>query len=71
MVSLTLSIRVDGVNTLVFEENTTLRDNDWHIAINEALALVVGQGNGDIGVLDADVEWNAKNTADLRSYMVR
>jgi hypothetical protein len=56
---------------LIFEENTTLGDNNRHIAINEALALIVGQGNCDIGVLDADVEWDAKNTADLGSYVMR
>jgi hypothetical protein len=55
---------------LIFEENTTLGDNDGHIAINEALALIVGQGNGDIGIFDADIERDAKNTADLRPYMM-
>ena len=66
VVSLMSSDRA-GVYTLVLEENPTLGDNDGNVAINEALALVVGQGNCDISVLNADVEWNAKNAADLGS----
>lgn len=64
-VSLTLSGRADGLNTLIFQENSTLCDNDRHVPVNEALTLVVGQGNCNIGVFDADVEWNTKNTTGL------
>lgn len=54
---------VVNLHTLIFEENTTFRDNNRDISVYEALAFVIGQGNGDVGVFDTDVEGNAKDAS--------
>lgn len=54
--------------TLLLQEDTTLCDNNGHIAVNEALTLVIGERNGNIRIFDADVEWNPEDTTFLQTY---
>ena len=56
------------VATFLFKENAALGYNYRHISINEALALLVQQGYGDIGILDAGFQRDAK---DARSWIWR
>lgn len=54
--------------TLLLQEDTTLCDDNGHIAVDEALTLVIGEGNGNVRIFDADVEWNPENTPFLQTY---
>lgn len=48
---------------MFFQKDATFGDNNRHIAVDETLALVIGEGNGDVGILDADIEGDAKDAA--------
>lgn len=43
------------VLTFLLEEHATFSHNDRHVTINEALAIFVGERDGHIGILDADI----------------
>lgn len=47
--------------TFLLEIDAAFGDNNGHIAIDETLTGVVGQGDGYIGVFDADIEGDAKD----------
>jgi hypothetical protein len=51
------------VLTLFFEKHSTLCNNNGHISVYEALAVIVGQGYCHIRILDADIEWDSENAA--------
>jgi hypothetical protein len=53
---------------LLLQKNAAFRDNDGDIAINKALALVVGERNSNVRVFDADVQRNAKDATFWLSY---
>ena len=36
--------------TFLFQIDSTLRNHDWHVAVDVALALIVVQTDGDVGV---------------------
>lgn len=48
-------------HTFFFQEDPTFRNDYGHVAVDETLPIVVGEGDGDIGIFDADVEGNAKD----------
>ena len=50
------------ISTLFFEEDTAFGDDDGAVAIDKVLAVIVGQGDGDVGVFDADIEGDTEDT---------
>lgn len=48
---------------MFFQKDATFGDNNRHVAVDETLALVIGEGNGDVGILDADIEGDAEDAA--------
>jgi hypothetical protein len=46
--------------TFVFEEDTALCDNDRHVSIDEAVTLVISQGDCDVCITNALRQWHAK-----------
>lgn len=51
--------------TFLLQENATFGYNNWHVTVYEALAIIIRQGNCDIRILDANVEWNAEDTSGV------
>jgi len=48
--------------TFLLEEDATLGDDDWHIAIDIALPFVVEERNGNVGVSDTVLKRNAEDS---------
>lgn len=51
------------MRTFFFEKYATLGHDYRHVSINEAFAMFVGKGDGHIGIFDADIEWDAEDSA--------
>jgi hypothetical protein len=53
------------VRTFFLQEDTTLGDDDGHITVDEAFAIIVCEGDCDIRIFDADIEGNTEDTLRL------
>jgi hypothetical protein len=49
--------------TFFFEKDAAFGNHDGHVSVNETLAVIVGQGDCHIGILDAHIERNTENAA--------
>jgi hypothetical protein len=56
------------VLTLLFKKHSTFGDNDRHIAVDEAFAILVLQGNCHVCISDAVGERNTKDARSDFSY---
>lgn len=55
--------------TLFFQVNSALCDDNGHVAVDVALAMLVEQRDGDVGIGYALDEWHAKDAGE-RSFCV-
>lgn len=51
-----------GTRTFLLQEHSALCDDYGHVAVNETLSIVVGEGDSDVCVLDADLERDTEDT---------
>ena len=48
--------------TFFLEKDSAFRDDDGDVTVDEGFAVIVGEGNGDVGVFDADIEGDSEDT---------
>lgn len=51
--------------TLFFQEDPTFGNHDGDVTVDETFTVIVSEGNGDIGVFDANVEGNTEDSLGL------
>jgi hypothetical protein len=51
------------LRTFLLQEHATLGDDDGNIAVDEALSVLVGEGDRYVRIFDADVQRDAENTS--------
>lgn len=51
----------EDLPTFFFQEDAAFCNHDRNVAVNVALALIVKEGNGNVGVTDRGVQRDAKN----------
>lgn len=52
-------------HTLFLQKHPTFCDNDGNITVDETFTVIICEGDGDIGVFDADVERDTEDALDL------
>lgn len=54
--------------TFLLQVYPALRNNNRNISVDKAVAFIVGQGNGNICVFDADVQRDTKYSRVMHRY---